>query len=233
MRTAAVLLSIVVFLALTLAVQPTLASDRIELSWRDSGFDLAPGYRYIVSMHTECSWTHTGTEAGFRAGPLKIMATGYSVAGTLVYVTRVYVNNELVWEGAEREIPFLTAGTYDVSIDITVNHDGSGTISVEGEHVAGFSINQPYDIVVLEEEVSGPFYFIRSDVTISRSNLQPPSGSGNINLPPEETPVPDYAAALAAAINNAASVFLTLIFAGFAFIALIAFFKAMKKAKKV
>ena len=169
----------VLALIMALSSIATVANADIQLAWRDSGYDLAAGYRYSIALQSGSVWTGTTALAATNAGPIRIELRGSAL--------RVTINNNVAFN---QDINQDAATVY-----ITVTCDGSGNVEVSGYgNVGGFSIDRSYRIMVYTETVSAWPQSATSSVTISRQSL----GCQPVN--PSLTPIenPQLAAAFGA-----------------------------------
>jgi len=147
---------IVVIVITSVPVIAEAQPQKVALSWRDSGYDLAAGYRYTISLESPCTWAHVCARAAVSAGPIEIELYG----GHL----KIVVNGETLFDE--------DLGETEATVNIVVDCDGSGTIEVSGQgNVGGFSIDHSYRIMVLTSTVSTWPQTVRSHVTISRQAM--------------------------------------------------------------
>ena len=186
-------------LLLLTALLPTAVVAEVErLGWRDSGYDLAAGYRYTITLRSGCIWTGACAAAGFDATIVKAELRGSHL--------KVWINGQLSFDqGVDSE---------SATITIVVDHDGSGTVELSGYgRLGGFSIDHRYRIMVFTETVSTWPQSFTSEVAISRSRLprpQPPPGQPPGYYVPYPHPGDDYhgeggGSDIAAAIGSAAA----------------------------
>ena len=150
-------------IVIAVIVPATTVADNttIPLSWRDSGYDLAAGYRYTFSLSTDAlPVTHASPTAALSAGPLDIELT-WPWNPHL----KISVNGQAVFD--------QDLSDPSVTIYVTISCDGSGTIEVSGYgNVGGFSIDHSYRIMVSTDTISNPILgSVSSHVTISRQAL--------------------------------------------------------------
>ena len=168
----------------------------VSLVWRDSGLDLAPGYVYTISVYSEYTRVPFGgyaSEPGVNAGPLRIeVEADYHTLGGVTFRTKVYVNGELEWEGAEQGCG-ITCGSmqYNVVFRLECSCDGLCTLRYGGESIVSFSINGPVDILYNDDEDGGAFWRVSGRIRVTRSGGSGCSGNNNqplphttVNLPP-------------------------------------------------
>ncbi|WFO75638.1 hypothetical protein J4526_01790 [Desulfurococcaceae archaeon MEX13E-LK6-19] len=195
----------ITLLLLVLISPAIIVADETRLAWEDSGYDLAPGYRYTISLHAEVSWTHDLALAAIEAGPVKVAVEIFDTnpPGYVTLGTRVYVNNRVRYSGDEVQFGPGSGGSYDISVQIKVDWDGNGEVYVHGRRVAAFTIENPWDIQQFTDRRSGLGYTIQSSIVIDYQRLPPPS-SGDSNTiivqQPSENPQGfDFLASLGAA----------------------------------
>lgn len=157
-------------LLLLMALPTAVAAEVERLGWRDSGYDLAPGYRYTITLRSGCVWTGSCAAAGFDATVVKAELRGSHL--------RVWVGSRLAFD--------QDIGSQSATITIVVDHDGSGTVELSGYgRLGGFSIDHSYRVMVFTETVSAWPQSFTSEVAISRSRLPRPTPP---QLPPGQPP---------------------------------------------
>ena len=139
----------------TASVTPTI----VKMSYHDSGYDLAAGYRYTIGLQSGSTWYGSVARAEVSAGPVEITLSGSHL--------KIVINDNAVFD---EDIGDITA-----TVTISVGCDGSGTVEVNGYgNVGGFSIDHSYRIYIYTETV--PIYMplpstMTSQVTISRQAM--------------------------------------------------------------
>ena len=152
---------------------PAAASDVVYLGWRDSGYDLAAGYRYTIALESGVAAPFQYARAMVDAGPIRIKLEGSQLT--------IWVNGEPVFDEG--------VGEMAATVTVIVDHSGDGYIEVTGfGRVAGFSIEHSYRITIFTETVSCWPWRGSSHVVITRQALPPPqtSTTTNPNLQPME-----------------------------------------------
>jgi len=192
------------------------SESSIELNWRDSGYDLAAGYRYSIGMVSHCVWTGACAKAAFSAGPIRAELSGSHL--------KVWINQEEVFNQEVGE---------EVTVYVIVDCDGSGTVEIMGfGNIGGFSIDHSYRIMIYTETVSAWPQSTTSSITISRQALN--CWVTNPSLTPiSETPVHDLDLSMLFmnAATNAATTAITIIFIGLGILLLIIAFSYAKRKK--
>jgi len=202
-------------LAAVLAVLALLAAPvyaEVQLSWRDSGYDLAAGYRYSVALHSGHIWTGAEPKAAFSAGPLYIELKGRHL--------KITINDNTAFD--------QDIGSYDATVYIIVQCDGSGSVEVAGQGtVGGFSIDHSYRIMTYTETVHTWPQTATSEVHISRQSL----GCQVTN--PSLTPLGEPQHLSGLDLGHAATVAATVVFLGLGFILLLVVLARAGGARKL
>ena len=201
-----------VMLAVPVHAQTT---NQINLSsggWHDSGYDLAAGYRYSIGLKSGHIWTGAEPKAIFSAGPIYIQLQGQHL--------QVKINDNVAFD--------QDIGSYDTTVYITVQCDGSGTVEVAGQGtVGGFSIDHSYRIMVYTETVHTWPSTATSQVQISRQSLHCQVTN------PSLTPLDEPQHLDSIDLGHAATVAATVIFLGFGIIILLLILGKAGGAKKL
>mgnify|MGYP005657769869 CR=1 FL=1 len=211
---------IIVFLILVATTAIPIIADTVWLGWRDSGYDLAAGYRYSIGLQSGRVWTGATALAAVSAGPLKIELRGSHL--------KIVINDNAVFDE--------DVGEESVVVSIIVDCDGSGRVEVSGfGMVGGFSIDHSYRIMVYTETVNVWPQTVTSRVTISRQPMNCIVSNPTLT-PVQENPELQVAynplfASIAAAFSNAGMIALVVLLLGFVAIALIVVFKQARKRK--
>lgn len=167
----------------------------IPLRWRDSGYDLAAGYRYSIGLQSGRVWTGATALAAVSAGPIRIELRGSHL--------KVIINDNVAFDE--------DVGEESAVVNIVVGCDGSGNIEVAGfGNVGGFSIDHSYRIMVYTETVSVWPQSVTSGVTISRQAMNCQVNNPSLT-PVQENPANQIAynplfASIAAAIGSGAMI---------------------------
>jgi len=157
-------IAVILLIALVLPILPigavtTVTADSTpsstQLSWSDSGYDLAAGFRYSIGLDSGCTWLGACALASFSAGPIRAELQGSRL--------KIMINNNVAFEENVGE---------HVTLNIIVDCDGSGQVEVSGYRtVGGFSIDRSYRILVYTESQSTWPQTVTSRVTISRQSI--------------------------------------------------------------
>lgn len=213
---------IAVVLALVLVLPAAVSAEKIELT--DTGYDLAPGYRYVISV--EVGWTRlygfwSGDDAEITAGPLLLKVFPDPGLLSMDYRVQVYVSGEKRYD--ERvNVGGLGKGTSTFDFLVAVDCSGAGTVDFKGQRVAAFSLLGAADIV---SSGSG-----KTTVTLAGSYGCNGGGGGTITvtLPPS-----DSSGDLAGVFTGAVGKALTLLFLGGAVLALLILYSQAKRRRLV
>ena len=150
------------------------------LAWRDSGYDLAAGFRYTITLRSGRTWTGACARAIADATAVKAELCGSWL--------KVWAGGTLVFDN--------DVGSESATLSITVDCEGTGAVDLSGQgRLGGFGITQSYRIMVYTETVSNWPTSATSEVQISRQALRCP---GATITPIGESPPVDLSALLLA-----------------------------------
>ncbi len=223
---------------LLLLLFPLVASyahaEQIYLQWRDTGYDLAPGYRHTISLHvsyTNYPFYHSAGKAMVQAGPLKIVLEPHSNwFWGFTYSFDIYINGE-----REYHESIGAGGTGSNSIDrvvqVEVDCNGNALVYYDGQQVGSFTINGNTDI--LRNTENG------GRVTVTATRLYNCNSDNSGGSDGEATPTPPpgpnnpshYLDSISHALGTAATAGLLFLVLGGVGLALLIGYKQAKKHK--
>jgi len=180
-------------LALLVLALPVAASiSPSPLAWRDSGYDLAAGYRYTITLRSGRTWTGACARAVADATAVKAELCGSHL--------KVWIGGSVAFDN--------DVGSESATLSITVDCEGTGAVDLSGQgRLGGFGITQSYRIMVYTETVSNWPTSASSEVQISRQALRCP---GVTITPIQESPSVDLSGLLLA-FGGAAAVALAVV----------------------
>jgi len=182
----ALMVALFFFAAFTTAV---VTAEQERLAWRDSGYDLAAGYRYTIVLRSGRVWTGWCARAMFDATVIKAELSGSHL--------KVWIAGSVAHDG--------DVGSDSATLTIVVDQGGSGSVDLSARgRIGGFSLDQSYRIMVYTETVSAWPTTATSEVQISRQRLSTPT--------PTPTPTPDASEVnLVAMLGGGAATALTIV----------------------
>ncbi|RLG74514.1 MAG: hypothetical protein DRO14_05645 [Thermoprotei archaeon] len=210
--------------ALMIAATIPAAAETVPLNWRDSGYDLAAGYRYTIALESPVSGPFVYPYAIVDAGPVRIRLHGPQLT--------IWVNGEPVFDES--------VGSTSASVVIVVDYSGDGVIEVTGfGRVAGFTIDHSYRIMIYTETVTVWPWSSTSRVVITRQALPPPptSTTTNPNLEPMDEDINNQMQSsglwnwLATAFSSGAMIAIVFLVIAFGIIVILMFLKQARKRK--
>jgi hypothetical protein len=199
---AATALAILLIAALAAVPAVTARAAVIPLSWRDSGFDLAAGYRYTITLESGHVWNGETAKAAFDATIVKAELDGSHL--------KVWVNGDQVYDE--------DVGDESATLTLYIDCDGNGRVELSGSGVlGGFSLEESYRIMVYTETAHTWPQSVTSHVVISRQRLD--CGGQT----PTATPIgePGHTADLAGALTAGARALAGLVLALFGIVILL------------
>ncbi|WP_317895889.1 LamG-like jellyroll fold domain-containing protein [Pyrofollis japonicus] len=212
-------------------------AEQTYLSWRDTHYDLTPGYRHTFVLSasvTSLAIAFQAGEAYVQAGPLYAeLKPNPNFFWGFTYHFAIKINGDEVYsENIDVSPPAL--GTREVSRSFVVDVDCSGhaRVLVGSDEVATFQINGLVDIMKDERDggrvtVSGTRLYDCSSPGSGGSN-----GGGNIVATPRPpSSSQSYLDSIAHAFSTATSAALTVLLLGFVGLALFISYKQAKKRK--
>lgn len=206
---------------LALAAVSIVLVTPVAASMRDTGYDLAAGYRYSISLHI-CYVGTSLARAGIDAGIIKIDFR-YPALGSPPHL-KITINDNTVFD--------QDISSEDVTVYITVDWDGSGQVEVSGYgNVGGFSLDHSYRIMAFSETASWGFWSCSSSVTISRQQL--PRNESNPLAPVEEQQPLSFSFDFLGALGSAATLGVVLVIVLFGLLALVIAFSQARRHKLV
>ena len=145
---------------LAFLVLPTITYAQIPLSWRDSGFDLMPGYRIGVTLSVKYERGLVRVsygEATVQAGPFRAELIGIPAGFTTPFrfEFNVYLNNEQSYSEQIGIGGVFSQNEISKQIILDASCDGVVQVKIDGEVIGSFSINDPIDIMYNENEPEG------------------------------------------------------------------------------
>lgn len=202
-----------IIIILTIALSSTaLAANAatVPLSWRDTGYDLANGYRHTITLTAHYTriipiYIDAG-QAWIQAGPLKASLTVVTGLTGFHYEFKIEINDETVY--TDTASVHLGSDEVSFAFQVEIDCNGNAIVYVGGQQVGAFQINTVTDILKNSEG--------DASVTITATRMQSCSndgGSGSVNPPPNPPPEGTGLAAVADALSAAGRVALTIVIA--------------------
>ena len=226
-RRAHVLVMLLAFGAMAATVH---ADTQAPLAWRDTGFDLAPGYRHTISMHvtyTNFPFYHRAGEASVQAGPLRAeLVSDMDLLWGFTYRFNIYVHGDRVYD-EDIDAGFVGRNSVDRVVQVEVDCNGNAIVYVDGQQVGGFTINGNIDI--LKNEVDGAEVRVTGSrlYSCSSSGTQPGTGTVPPNPPPADS---ELLNSIGRAMGTAAlAAFAALLLGGVALLLLAGYRQARKR----
>ena len=142
------------------------------LAWRDSGYDLAAGFRYTITLRSGRTWTGACARAIADGTVVKAELCGSRL--------KVWISGSVAFDN--------DVGSESATLSVVVDCDGGGTVEVSGQgRIGSFGLTQSYRIMVYTETVSAWPSTATSEVQISRQRLSCPG------IQPVPTPIQESA----------------------------------------
>lgn len=182
----------------------------VPLSWRDTGYDLANGYRHTITLtahYRRFPPVIDGGQAWIQAGPLKASLTVVQDFIGFHYKFEIKVNDETVY--TDTAGVHWGSGEVSFAFQVEIDCNGNAIVYVDGQQVGAFQINTVTDIL---KNTDGD-----ASVTVTATRMQScnsnggGSGGGSVNPPPG--PSTGLAAGIADAFSSASRALLTIVIA--------------------
>jgi len=171
-----------VLLAVLVLASAIAVATAEPLAWRDSGYDLAAGFRYTITLRSGRTWTGACARAIADATVVKAELCGTHL--------KVWTSGSVSYDG--------DVGSESATLSVVVDCDGGGNVEVSGHgRVGSFGLAQSYRIMIYTETVSVWPSTATSEVQISRQRLSCPSVQP-ITPIQESPPASDFSGLLAA-----------------------------------
>jgi len=172
----------------------------IPLTWKDSGYELVPGYMQVVSLHAEAE--RNVLEYGFAPAALKIgnivevgydaTPPGYGGIGSMKIYFYVKINGEKVlWQ--EIDSLHYAEGKKAYETVVTLKLDCDGNIHITTEYGAWSAKTAPGEPIDLYEQVGivdGKLMHLESKITYGEhtkiADCGDTSGDGDLPNPGDE-----------------------------------------------
>jgi len=162
------------------------------LAWRDSGYDLAAGFRYTITLRSGRVWTGACARAIVDGTVVKAELCGSRL--------KVWVSGSVAFDN--------DVGSESATLSIVVDCDGGGSVELSGQgRIGSFGLTQSYRIMAYTETVSMWPSTATSEVQISRQRLNCPGVQPVPSTPIEESPPAGFdLTGLLLALGGAASI---------------------------
>jgi hypothetical protein len=193
----------------------------VPLDWRDTGYDLVPGYTYTVSLHDEYIRVPGGghiAQSAIQAGPLEVKTVYEAPVGHIKEKLVVYINGEEEWESAWDERGY-GSGSFDWAVQVACDCNGVCVVTYEGENVASFSITGPVDIIKYEEHDTSILGDLHSRARVTTSSGSGCQTTGNPSGTPP--PGPSHDMHFLDTLSGAATTAMSIVLLGFGVILLL------------
>ena len=209
---------IILVLILAGAAAPAYATTNItQLSWRDTGYDLTPGYRHTITLsahYTRLPGYLSGGEPKVQAGPLTASLRVVQEFIGYHYKFEIVIDGETVY--SENYGVHWGSGEVSVAFQIDVDCDGQAIVYVDGENVGSFIISNGHADILKDTGDGGSVHITAS--RLSSCNTQPePPGGGTVTYTYTPPPNPDHhvdLSSIGSSLGGAAGTALTVILVG-------------------
>ena len=199
------------------AAAPAYATTNIApLSWRDTGYDLTPGYRHTITLtvhYTRLPGYLSGGEPKVQAGPLTASLRVVQEFIGYHYKFEIVIDGETVY--SENYGVHWGSGEVSVAFQIDVDCDGQAIVYVDGENVGSFIISNGHADILKDTGDGGSVHITAT--RLSSCNTQtPPSGGGTVTYTYTPPPNPDRLSlnSIGNSLGGAAGTALTIILVG-------------------
>ena len=198
------------------AAAPVYALTVQPLSWRDTGYDLTPGYRHTITLsasYTRLPGYLSGGEPKVEAGPLTATLTPVEDFIGFHYQFKIVIDGETVYSHSQS----VHWGSGEVSFvfQVDVDCDGNAVVYVDGEQVGSFVIPDNHADILKDTGDGGSVHITAT--RLSSCNTQtPPSGGGTTTYTYTPPPNPDRLSlnSIGSSLGSATSTALTVILVG-------------------
>ena len=208
---------IILVLILAGAAAPAYSTTNItQLSWRDTGYDLTPGYRHTITLtahYTRLPGYLSGGEPKVQMGPLTASLKVVREFLGFHYEFKIVIDGETVY--TENHGVHLGNGEVSVVFQVDVECDGNAVVYVDGENVGSFMLTSNADILKDVDDQSSVHV---TSSRLSNCNTQPqPPGGGTVTYTYTPPPNPDHIglSSIGGSIGSAAGTALAIILIGF------------------
>jgi len=165
-----------VLLAVLVLASAIAVATAEPLAWRDSGYDLAAGFRYTITLRSGRTWTGACARAIADATVVKAELCGTHL--------KVWTSGSVSYDG--------DVGSESATLSVVVDCDGGGNVELSGYgRVGSFGLTQSYRIMIYTETVSVWPSTATSEAQISRQRLSCP-GVQPVPTPIQEPPTPSF-----------------------------------------